>query len=301
MVENVSANESAKNIVSNAESAIANENAVVSDDAPQEIVEPDLEPVPVIQCPRCGQSKPRARKSPHMCVDCEKAENVRITYFRRHQDNWMETAAEAGLDLWVQQPGETQWEFTVWQAYRDSYPGKRASYTDIAVQLNTTYNVVKKIAQRWSFPVRMQAWIQECDRMTLLQRRQEVLDMNKAHVDMASKLRTKLSTAIDSLDPQTLAPKDINSLAKLATALERQARLDTIDQEALRKELLVDTENPELKKSPTQQNDLSEVVQILLKAGALGDITQIGVRQTQTTEIVVKDGEGNSSSLEMEE
>lgn len=268
--------------------------------APQEIVEPELEPVPVIQCPRCGQAKPRARRSPHMCVDCEKAENTRVTYYRQHQENWMDVAAEAGLDLWVQQPGETQWEFTVWQAYRDSYPGKRATYTDIAVQLNTTYNVVKKIAQRWSFPVRMQAWMQECDKMTLLQRRQEVLDMNKEHVDMAARLRAKLSTAIDQLDPYALAPKDINSLAKLATELERKARLDTIDQEALKKELLVDTENPELKKSPTQQSDLSEVVQILLKAGALGDITTIGVKETKTTQVVVGDANGNASGIEIE-
>lgn len=269
--------------------------------APQAIVEPDKEPVPMIQCPRCGQSKPRARKSPHMCVDCEKAENNRLTYYRRHQEHWMDTAAEAGLDLWVQQPGETQWEFTVWQTYRDSYPGKRATYADIARQLNTTYTVVSKIAQRWSFPVRMQAWMQECDKMTLLQRRQEVLDMNKAHIDMAATLRAKLSTAIDLLNPAMLEPKDINSLAKLATELERKARLDTIDQEAMRKELLVDTENPELKKSPTKQNDLSEVVKILMNAGALGDVTTIGVKETKTTQVVVKDSAGNSSGISIEE
>lgn len=249
------------------------------------------EVVPMIECPRCGMLKPRAKKSPHMCVDCEKAENVRVTYYRRHQENWMDVAKEAGLDLWLQQPGETQWEFTIWQAYRDSYPGKRASYSDIARQLNTTYTVVQKTAQRWSFPVRMQAWIQECDRVTLLQRRQEVLDMNKDHVDMAAKLRQKLSKAIDEIDPYTLKPGEIASLAKLAADMERKARLDTIDQEALRRELVIDNENPELKKSPTSTQDLSEVVSILLKAGALGDVSAIGVRKTETTttEVVVNE------------
>lgn len=247
------------------------------------------EVVPMIECPRCGMLKPRALRSPHMCVDCEKAENSRITYYRQHQENWMDVAKEAGLDLWVQQPGETQWEFSVWTAYRDSYPGKRATLSEIARQMNTTYNVVKKIAQRWSFPVRMQAWMQECDRITLLQRRQEVIDMNKDHVDMAARLRSKLSVAIDQIDPMTLKPGELASLARLATEMERKARLDNISQEELRRDLVVGDENPELKKSPTSQGDLSEVVSILLKAGALGDITTIGVRKTETTEVVVKE------------
>lgn len=246
----------------------------------------DNEIVVTIQCPKCGQLKERAKKSPHMCVDCEKAENSRITYYRQHQENWIDTAKDAGLDLWLQQPGETQWEFSIWQAYRDSYPGKRATLTEVARQMNTTYDAVKKIAQRWSFPVRMQAWMQECDKITLLQRRQEILDMNKDHIDMAARLRGKLSQAIDEIDPLALKPGEIASLAKLASEMERKARIDTIAQEEMRKDLVVGNENPELKKSPTKQADLSEVLGILLKAGALGDAAAIGVRQT--TEVVVK-------------
>lgn len=257
------------------------------------------EVVPVIKCPKCGLDKPQARRSPHMCVDCEKAENSRVTYYRMHQDNWMDVAKEAGLDVWMQQPGETQWEFTVWTVYRDSYPGKRPTFNDVAQQLGTTYNVVKKIAQRWSFPVRMQAWMKHCDDITLLQRRQEILDMNKDHVDMAAKLRAKLSTAIDNIDPLALKPGEISSLAKLAADMERKARVDTIAQEEMRRDMMVDTENPELRKSPTKSNDLSEVVGILLKAGALGDITTIGVRQT--TEVVVADADGNKNEIQMEE
>lgn len=265
------------------------------------IAENEVDIVPVIVCPRCGMQKLQARKSPHMCVDCEKAENNRITYYRQHQDNWMDVAKEAGLDLWLQQPGETQWEYTIWSAYRDSYPGKKPTLGDVARQLNTTYNVVKKVAQRWSFPVRMQAWMQECDQVTLLQRRQEILDMNKDHVDMAARLRAKLSSAIDMIDPTTLKPGEIASLARLAGDMERKARVDSIAQEEIRRDMMVDTENPELKKSATKQSDLSEVVGILLKAGALGDVSAIGVKETKTTQVVVADRDGNASSIEMED
>ena len=255
--------------------------------------------VEMIQCPKCGQMKPRSGRSPHMCVDCEKAENSRVTYYRMHQEDWMQVAKEAGLSLWERQPGETQWEFTVWQAYRDSYPGKRATYMDIARQLNTTYGVVNKIAQRWNFTVRMQHWITECDKITVAQRRQEILDMNKEHIDMAARLRSKLSKAIDQLEPSIIKPSEISSLAKLATDLERKARLDIVEQEELRRGETTEVENPELKKSPTKQNDLSEVVTILLKAGALGDITTIGVKEIKTTQVVVGDSNGNMSGVEV--
>lgn len=274
---------------------------MTSDNSTELVLDQGDEVVPMIKCPRCSMTKVAHHIDRHLCVDCAKAENNRYSYQRMHQDDWMETAKEAGLDLWVQQPGETQWEYTVWSAYRDSYPGRKPTYSDVARQLGTTYNVVKKVAQRWSFPVRMQAWMAECDKITLLQRRQEVLDMNKDHVDMAARLRAKLSQAIDDIKPEELKPSEIASLARLASDMERKARTDTIAQEEMRRELLTDTENPELKRSATKQSDLSEVVGILLKAGALGDTTQIGVRQTQTTEVVVKDADSNSSSITVEE
>lgn len=271
------------------DSVDTNSNIITNTAPLEEVEQVENEVLVMIKCPRCGQYKPAHHIDKHLCVDCVKAENNRVTYYRQHQEDWVENAKASGIDVWAQQPGETQWEFTVWTAYRDSYPGKRPTYSDIAKQLNTTYGVVRKIAQRWSFPVRMQAWMAECDRITLLQRRQEVLDMNKDHVDMAARLRGKLSQAIDAIDPLSLKPSELASLAKLATDMERKARIDTIAQEEMRRELIVDTENPDLKKSPTKQSDLSEVVGILLKAGALGDITQIGVRQTQTTEVIMKE------------
>lgn len=263
--------------------------------------EKDLVVTPTIVCPRCGQSKPQHNVNRHMCSDCAHAEDTRITYYRQHQGDWVAEATEQGLDVWLQQPGETQWEYTVWLAYRDSYPGKKPSYGTVAEQLDTTYNVVKKIAQRWTFPMRMQSWIAECDRITMLQRRDEILNMNKEHVDMASTIRNKLKTAIDRIDADALRPGEIVALAKLAADMERKARTDTIEQEEARRPLVVDNDNPGLKKNLTKKDDLNEVMEILMKAGALGDITHIGVRRTETTEVALVDKEGQSSSIMMED
>lgn len=248
--------------------------------------------LPVVKCAHCGFEKPADSRDRHLCVDCAKAENSRYSYLRAHQGDWMAAAADADVPVWLQQPGETSWEYTVWVAYRDSYPGKKPSYSDVAQQLGTTINVVKKVAQRWSFQPRMQAWITECDRITLAQRRDEILSMNAAHISMAQRLRDKLSAAIERINPAELKPSDIASLARLSAELERKARVDTIAQDELRTDLLKDTENPNIKKSPTKQSDLSEVVGILLNAGALGNITQIGVRETK--ELVVQTDGGES-------
>lgn len=246
--------------------------------------------VELITCSQCGQQKPASPRTPHWCVDCERAYNNRYSFMHRHNTDWIETAKDSGLELWERQPGETQLEWSIWQAYRDSYPGAKPSYKGVAEKVGSTYDFVKQTAVRWSFQVRMQAWIGECDRMTVAQRRDEILAMNADHIAMATKLREKMNTAIDNIDPYSLKPSDLNSLLKTMADMERKAHTDSTAIEALRSEGFVDADNPELKKSPTKQGDLNEVLGILLSAGALGDVSAIGVRTTETkvTEVIAK-------------
>lgn len=260
--------------------------------------------VPLINCRRCSRSAvPQDQRSAHLCVDCAKAENSRVSYYRQHQGDWMVISKESGLDVWEQQPGETQWEFTVWTAYRDTYPGKKPSYTSVARQLDTTYEAVKKIAARWTFQTRMQAWMKHCDDITLVQRTNEILEMNKEHVDMAAALRQKLKIAIAKIDPVAMRPSEISSLLKTMAELERQARIDTIAQEEIKHDLMRDDDNPSLRKSVTKSSDLKEVIGVLASAGVLGDITQIGVRnvKTDTTEVVLRDSSGAESRAKIGE
>lgn len=237
----------------------------------------------ILICRRCNQDKEPHKTSQHLCVDCVKAEDNRVAYYRQHNFDWQEVAKEAGLELWERQPAETDHEYHIWLAYRDAYPGKRPSYKDVAEQLNTSVNAVRKIATRWTFPARLQAWAKYCDEITLAQRRQEILDMNKRHVDMALTLTEKLQRAIKRIDPDELTPREINALFKTATELERKARLDQPPTADL---TIVDDSNPDLRKTNVKTENISEVVDILAKAGVLGNF---GVRQTVTTEVVVKD------------
>lgn len=242
----------------------------------------------LIDCPRCGRKQVEAHYTDkHLCVECVKAEDCRVTYYRQHQEDWLALAADAGLDVWLQQPGETQWEYTIWSKYRDSYPGKKPTYGSVAQELQTSYNVVKKVSQRWTFPVRMQAWMVYCDQITMTQRRREILDMNKTHVRMAAKMNKKIEEGIDAMDSQLLKASDIASLMRVAADLERKARVDSMSQEQMLADMSKGVENPELKKKSTNVNDLSEVVAILAKAGALDGLN---LKQTVTTEVTLGDG-----------
>lgn len=237
--------------------------------------------VPLVKCSRCGQEKVPDKTNKHLCEDCVKAENNRVSYYRHHNFNWVDVAKEAELDLWERQPAETDREWQVWLAYRDIYPSKRPSYRQVAEGLGTTIGVVKKVGARWDFPVRLQAWAKYIDDLTLKQRQQEVLDMNKKHIEMATTLNDKLSIAINKINPDLLEPKDIKGLLQLSTELERKARLDKPD---LRGPDLGGI-NDSLKESPTKTEDLNEVLDILNKAGIF---KAIGIKQTKTTEVVVK-------------
>ena len=252
--------------------------------------------VEIITCRQCGQQKPASRRTPGWCIDCERAYNNRYSYQRQNNGDWPEIARENGIALWERQPGETQLEWSIWQAYRDSYPGAKPTYKGVAEKVGSTYDFVKSVASRWSYNMRMQAWIAECDRITVSQRRQEVLSMNADHIAMAAKLRAKMHKAIDNIDPYELKPSELSGLLKTMADLERKAQTDSMAIEQMQSEGFVDADNPNIKKSPTKQQDLGEVLNILLKAGALGDVTQIGVRKTETTEVVVRDTDGNEAS-----
>ncbi|MMZ45692.1 hypothetical protein D1872_72960 [compost metagenome] len=235
----------------------------------------------MINCRRCSRDAEPHSTNPHLCEECVKAENNRVSHVRRHNENWLDVAAEAELELYERQPGETDREYQIWLAYRDAYPSVRPSNRLVAEQLGTTVNVVSKVSQRWGFPVRMQAWAKHCDELIMRKRQEEIVGMNESHVSMAATLNAKLKTAIDGIQPSSLSPKEIQGLMKVATDLERKARLDTTSVTPV----VSDDKNPNLQDTKVPTDNLQEIVAIL---GAAGVLNNFGIRQTTTTEVVVK-------------
>lgn len=239
--------------------------------------------VELITCKRCSLEKPAHKTSRHLCDDCVKAEDNRVSFYRTQNFNWMELAKEIDLEVWERQPNETDLEWSVWLAYRDAYPGRKPSYRQVAEDLTTSINAVRKVGNRWTFPARMQAWAKYVDDLTLKQRTEEIVSMNARHINMADAINSKLEKAIHMIDPSTLSPADIKGLYKTATEIERKARLETPVETGAS---IGEDENPNLKKTDVKSSDIQEILSVLNGAGLLKNA---GVRQTVTTEVVVKD------------
>lgn len=235
-------------------------------------------------CPKCSTEQPQESFRGGVCAACNKLEQNRAYHIQKNT-NWMELAEEAGIEVYERQPGESDSEYRVWVMYRDMYPAEKPSLKVAAERAGIAYKTIKNMSSKWSFAARMQAWITSVDEMQLNSRRNDIIKMNETHMEMAMTLNEKIHSAINMLDPQYLAPKDISSLMKMSTELERKAKLDQMELVVAGNPNGYNDENPNLRKSEVKTSDIGEIIKILGAAGVMGDF---GVKQTTTTEVVVK-------------
>lgn len=259
-----------------------------------------------IYCPHCGRDHVmQSAYTKGMCVDCYQALANRNTTLYRHGDpDWKSKAEQAGLALYERQPNESARDYEIFKTYMMMYPLERPTLKKTAAKLGLAYETVANTSRRCHFKERLDAWMRECDKATLNQRRNEMIEMNSQHIEMATTLRGKLLAAMNMLEPGSLKPGEIAQLAKLANSMEREARVDQIAQEEMRADLNKGDENPDLKKSVTKAGDLGEVLSVLMKSGALGDAKSVGVRVSEdkrghkVQELVVQAGEKSQDVIE---
>lgn len=245
-----------------------------------------------MMCPRCSTDQPQEAFRNGVCEGCSKLERSRAYHIQKNS-NWVELAEEAGLSLYERQPGETDAEYAAWSIYRDMYPNEKPSLKVVAERCGLAYKSVKNISSKWGFATRLQAWIKDVDYDLINKRRNDLLTMNETHMYMAMQLNAKIAEAITMIRPATLEPKDINALMKTASELERKARTDQMALVAQGNPNNGSDENPDLRKTNIKSDDIGEIIKILGTAGVIGDF---GIRQTTTTEVVVK-GEGTDEEV----
>lgn len=236
-----------------------------------------------MQCITCGLEKPTVDKS-GICPDCKKVTRQHDRSMAKQNYNWIELAKENEIELYDRQPGETDHDYRMWMMYRDMYPLVKPTYSAVANTLGVERSSVANVGAKWSFPTRMQAWIKFCDKELLKSRQQDIVDMNAKHVSMAKRINEKLEIAIDNIDPYAMKPGELSGLMKMSTELERKARLDVTSVDAVSVD---DGLNANLKNNETKTDDINEILKILQSTGMLG-AHGVGVKQTTTTEVVVK-------------
>jgi hypothetical protein len=206
-----------------------------------------------------------------------------------HNEGWLEVAKEAEIELWARQPRETDREWQIWLHYRDQYPSKKPTYASAAETVGTTVSNVRSVGSRWDFSVRMQAWAKHCDLLTQAKRQEEILGMNAKHVSMAKSLNEKLAQVIENLDVENVTPAQLSSLMKMATDLERKARLDTVVTDGRIADVRDEMHGKDtgVVEKAAKREELQQVVDILAKAGVLGALVGAGpgakLKTTTTT------------------
>lgn len=235
------------------------------------------------KCKMCGSEENPSLKEPTLCRACAALEKHNTALSQKTNSDWMEIAKELGLEIFERQPEETDTEWRIWDTYRNMYPAKLPTYKELSELVGCSQSTVVKVAQRWSFKVRLANWARYADSSIQETRIKAIQEMNQKHLTMAKNITEKLEVAIDKLQPEYLKPGEIVNLFKIATELERKAT--TYVDEKVDNVVVEAAANT---KQLTKPEDISEIVNILQAAGMLNG-KSIGVKTT--TEFVVKGGE----------
>lgn len=225
-----------------------------------------------------------------ICKSCAAASKVGKLITPRDLGDWKKFAEQNSLPLFERMPQESDSEWQLWLAYSGQYPDATPNLRKAAESICMPYSTAKKISSRWEYSTRILEYKMFVDQQTKLQRAAAVREANEEHLSMAKALREKLAVAIENIDPTFLAPKDINSLLKTATELERKALLDkdTVEQVDYRPNV-VDRKNQNKAKA-VDKSAMAETLQILQSTGLLGKAAnKIGIEQT--TRVIIDNGE----------
>lgn len=200
--------------------------------------------------------------------------------------DWQTLSRSLGLELYERQPEESDNEWLAWITYREYYPGKLPTMSELAQKLHMTVATLLKYSQKWNWKVRMIHWARATDADSMSQRRDAIKEMNRQQLEITQTMMSKLVEAMDYLDPATMKPSEITNMMKFATGLQKEINTyvdEKIDQPAL-------DANTVKQAQLTKKEELSDVAQILASVGLLGN-----KQGTKTTVIIQEDKDGTES------
>lgn len=200
--------------------------------------------------------------------------------------DWQSLSRQLGLELYERQPEENDNEWLAWISYREYYPGKLPTMSELSKKIGMTVATLLKYSQKWNWKVRMIHWARATDADIMSTRRDAIKEMNRKQLQIADTMMDKLVEAMDYLDPATMKPAEITNMLKFATSLQKDINTytpDEIDQPALDANVVKQAQ-------VTKKEDLSSVAEILASVGLL-DGGKIGIK---TTEVVISKEEDNN-------
>ncbi|WDZ84048.1 hypothetical protein [Micromonospora cathayae] len=122
---------------------------------------------------------------------------------------------------WDRQRGEPERAYGYFAVYRDF--GRTRSVAKVATEVHKSREYLHKLATKWRWVQRAQAWDREEDRLYAEGLAEQRRDMARRHARIASALQGKIVARLQSLDASKLSPGDIARWLEVATRVERLA------------------------------------------------------------------------------
>lgn len=129
--------------------------------------------------------------------------------------------AEAPVEPWERQSGESTQAFEAFAAYRDL--GAARSVAKVARELGKSTTLLFRWSKQYAWVMRATAYDREQDRVFLAEQRQARRDIARRHARVAQAFLGKAVARLQGLDPRELTPAELLRYFQVAAEIERRA------------------------------------------------------------------------------
>lgn len=129
--------------------------------------------------------------------------------------------AEAPVEPWERQSGESPQAFEAFAVYRDL--GTSRSVAKVARELGKSTTLLFRWSKQYAWVMRATSYDREQDRVFLAEQRQARRDIARRHAKVAQAFLGKAIARLQGLDPRELTPGELLRYFQVAAEIERRA------------------------------------------------------------------------------
>lgn len=131
--------------------------------------------------------------------------------------------------VWDRQSGEPARDYAAFRIYRDHPPTQR-SFDRTAQDSGLSEDACRKLAQRWGWQDRAEAWDDACHHLDDQERLEAIRDMHRVHRSAGRKAVAKAVVALDALPTSSMDAGQIVRMLSLGAKLERDTLVVSVEE-----------------------------------------------------------------------
>lgn len=125
---------------------------------------------------------------------------------------------------WERQDGESAKAYQAFCKYLDM--GEKRSIRAVAQQLGKSATLMARWSSTWHWPDRVAKYEADLRRLAYKKAQNDAEKMAKRHINIALKMQEKALAALNATEPEYIQVRDMITLLREATKLERDSRVD---------------------------------------------------------------------------